>query len=196
MMTFAPGTSSSFSPATASVTASAIRSDRSGSFTVSCEPIRTPGIEPTSSHAVAWRSTLPRDEVPEPGDPEQRGRVEDVRPDDLGGRQREHGEHGEREERARADGREPDHEAAEQADHDGDDPVVPGEQERPVVALRAYVGLDEEADAARRRGRRRGSPGRRPRSRRRSVCLSHVASPTPTSDAGAEPSSIQSVSRA
>ena len=46
----------------ANVSASPTRNRRSGSFTVICEPSRTPGIDPTRSQAVARRSTLPRGE--------------------------------------------------------------------------------------------------------------------------------------
>ena len=36
-----------------------MRSPRSGTLTPICEPISTPGIEPTSSHAIAWVFTSP-----------------------------------------------------------------------------------------------------------------------------------------
>ena len=42
-----------------SVVARATRRARSGSRTLTLLPIRTPGIEPISSHPVAWKSTLP-----------------------------------------------------------------------------------------------------------------------------------------
>ena len=42
-----------------------------------------PGIEPISSQPIGVQVDVAGDEVAEPGDPEQRGRVEDVRADDL-----------------------------------------------------------------------------------------------------------------
>ena len=66
MIAFAPGGSSSLTPESESTSASATRSARSGSFTVSWLPSSTPGIEPISSHPVAWRSTLPVTKWPKP----------------------------------------------------------------------------------------------------------------------------------
>ena len=53
-------------PESERTSASVTRSERSGSFTVSWLPIRTPGIEPISSHPVAPRSTLPVTKWPKP----------------------------------------------------------------------------------------------------------------------------------
>src|SRR5262249_39025568 len=50
----APGTFTSFSPLSRSTVPSAMRRSTSGILTVKRLVISTPGIEPVSSHAVAW----------------------------------------------------------------------------------------------------------------------------------------------
>ena len=97
--------------------------------------IQIPGIEPSSSQAIACRSTLPCDEMAEAGDPQQRGGVEDVRADDPRDRQRIDHHHHETEERAAADGREADDEAEDGADDDCADLVLALQDERRFARL-------------------------------------------------------------
>ena len=65
------------------------------------------------------------DEVAEAGDVEERGRVEDVRADDLVGAEREDEQHRQPEERPAADRGQADDEAADDADRDRGDAVAP-----------------------------------------------------------------------
>ena len=111
-------------------------------------PIRTPGIEPISSQPVAPRSTLPVTKWPKPATQSSSAAwkrsvptifaavsgkaIIITRPKNV----------------PRADRREPDDEAAEDADQDGDHLVAPLQDERRVVAVRAQERLDEEADPA------------------------------------------------
>ena len=137
-------------PLNSSVPASATRSPRSGTRTVNWLAIKTPGIEPTSSEPIAARSTLPWARCASAGNPQQRGRMEDVRAHDLRGRQREDEQHHEREERPAADRRQPDDEPSGRAQREGDQVLPATEQERRVVRLDAAAdeGLGEEAEAA------------------------------------------------
>ena len=91
------------------------------------------------------------DHVPDAGDPEERGRVEDVGADDLRHRQRIDEHHHEPEERAAADRRQADDEAEDRADDHREHLVAPAEDERPVVRLDAARDerLREEAETAR-----------------------------------------------
>ena len=82
------------------------------------------------------------------GDPEQGGGMEDVRADDLLRRQRVDQQHRQPEERPRADGRQPDHEAANRADQNRDHPVPPAEQERRIVGAPRNERLREETGAS------------------------------------------------
>ena len=119
----------------ASVTASASWSTRSGRRTLTWLPMRTPGSEPTSSDATAPASTLPATRWPAPRPTGSARRVEDVGADDLGRAQREQHEQREPEEHARADGREPHHEAASEPDQHRGDAIAPREDERGVRGL-------------------------------------------------------------
>ena len=112
MISEACGTPTSLIPLSTRMKANAKRSERSGTLIDIWLPSSTPGIDPTSSQPIACRSTLPCSEMAEPGDPEQRGRVGDVRADDLLRRQREEEQHREPEERPGADRRQADDEAA------------------------------------------------------------------------------------
>src|SRR5205823_5693105 len=80
-----------------------------------------------------------REEVAEAGDPEQRGRVEDVRADDLRDRQREHEHHHEPEERAAPDRSQAHDEPADCAERERDYAIAPLEQERRVIGLDAAL---------------------------------------------------------
>ena len=59
MIQLAYGTATSLIPDNTRITPNATRSSRSGTRTERCEPISTPGIEPTSSHRIACVSTSP-----------------------------------------------------------------------------------------------------------------------------------------
>jgi hypothetical protein len=58
--------SRSLRPLSPSTPARMKRSGRSGNFSVSWLPIRTPGIDPTSSQPTTPRSTLPATKCPKP----------------------------------------------------------------------------------------------------------------------------------
>ena len=89
-----------------------------------------------------------RQELPGAGYSQQHGRVEDVRADDLGGRERERDQHHEAEQRAAAHRREADDEPANDAGRHGDRAVAVSQDERLVLGTRVQVGLDEERDPA------------------------------------------------
>ena len=59
MISDACGTPTSLIPLSTRMKAKAKRSERSGTLIDIWLPISTPGIEPTSSHFIACRSTLP-----------------------------------------------------------------------------------------------------------------------------------------
>jgi hypothetical protein len=90
------------------------------------------------------------DEVTQARDPEEERRVEDVRADDLRGRQREDEQHHEGEERPAPDGREADDEPAAGAERDRDRAVASGHHEGRVARLHAAgdEGLREKAEPA------------------------------------------------
>ena len=147
----APGTFRSFSPLRKRIVPSATRSTTSGSFTVKRLEISTPGIEPVEQPGRRVVVDVAADHVPDAGDPEERGRVEDVGADDLRHRQRIDEHHHEAEERAAADRGEPDDEAERRrrsstAMH----LVAPAQDERRVARLHAALDerLREEAEPA------------------------------------------------
>ena len=148
MIAFAPGGSSSLIPESESTSASETRSARSGSFTVSWLPIRTPGIEPIRSQPVAPRSTLPVTKWPKPATQSSSAAWKRSVPTIFAAVSGKATIISEPEEGARADRGEPDDEAAEDADQDRDHLVAAQQQERRVAAVGAQERLDEEADAA------------------------------------------------
>src|SRR5947209_6593865 len=95
------------------------------------------------------RVDVARDEMPEAGDPEEAGGVEDVGADDLVRPQREDEQQRQSEEHAAADGRQPDDEAAEDPDEHGRDLVAPPHHECAVADLaHADGGLQQHPERA------------------------------------------------
>src|SRR5206468_2577837 len=91
------------------------------------------------------------DEMSDPGDPQERGGVEDVGADDLRHRERVDEHHHEPEEGPAPDRGEADDEAEDSADRDGDHLVAPGQDEGTVAGPDAALDerFGEEAEAAR-----------------------------------------------
>ena len=116
------GKSSSLIPLSSSTDASAARSVRSGIRSVNWLENSTPGNRADQQPADRAQVDVAGDEVAETGDPEQRGRVEDVGADHLRRAQREDDQHRQPEEDARADRGQADDEAAEEADRDRGEP--------------------------------------------------------------------------
>ena len=144
---FAWGASMSLSPLRQRVAASAKRKARSGRPTLTWLPIRTPGIEPTSSQAHRFELDVPGHQVADAGDQEESCGVEDVGADDDAGRHGKGQPHHEREERAASDRGQPDDKPADGTDRDGDDPVTV--REPPEPRPRSYSvgeGLGRERD--------------------------------------------------
>ena len=125
-----PGGSTSLTPASVSVAASTIRSERSGSFTVNLPPMQDARDRADQQPAGRREVDAARDEMPGAGRREQDRRVEDVGADDLRGREREGDQHHEPEDRAAADRGQPDDEAADDPGEDGDHLVARREDER------------------------------------------------------------------
>ena len=157
-----------------------------------CEPISTPGIEPTSSQAIACLSTSPWSRCEMPATQSSTAAWNMSVPTIFCAVSGIGEEHREPEERPRADRGEADDEAAEGADRDRDQPCRAVERWNGASSLcRLDERLGEEAGAA--EDQRAADDLLQ---RRHAVVADEFATSTPTSESGAEPTSIQSASRA